>query len=130
LVPTLPVVTGPEDRWERIELTTPRSTLALTALVYERGGDRFSKTTLGLGAFVRRIQTDRPALRDALERRVFAAKLLIGVTARPGFSEEDGHMNYIFQIARDLDGLVFDGRQFLDGSGALLLDADGASETA
>jgi hypothetical protein len=129
-VPVAPVVTGPEDRWQRVELTTPRSTLALTAMVYERGGDRFSRTLLGLGTFVRRIETPHTTLRGEMERRASAAKLLIGVTARPSFSEEDGHQQCIFEIADRLDGMVFDGRQFLDGSGALLLDADGASETA
>lgn len=54
--------------------------------------------------------------------RIVAAELILGIVAEPSFDSKDRYGDLVFAIARELDGLVFNGSSFIEVNGSLLLE--------
>lgn len=121
-------VHGPADAWDRLVVRAAGATLTLNALRYVRGGDQCSKTLLGAINFFRRVQTPAVASRERITAHLGACRLVIGVVGDPGFTEESGFDGVIMDVAKTLDGMIFNGTAMYDATGVLLLDRDGSSE--
>jgi hypothetical protein len=55
-------------------------------------------------------------------------EMAIGIVADPGFTKTDGRLDMVFAVAEHLDAMIFNGSGMIDKNGAMILDADGASE--
>jgi hypothetical protein len=96
----------------------------------KRPGDEFSKMILGTWAFFEDIETRYRQLQEDLLKSISSGTFAIGIVATPEFTETDERLDFIFEIAENFDGLIFNGFEMLDKKGRTVLDKDGNSEIA
>ena len=73
--------------------------------------------------FFDRLDADEPETKRELLTHVEFTELIIGVVANQTFESDPRFSTAVFKLAIDLNGLVFDGHQMLDASGATLMAA-------
>lgn len=121
-------IRGDRVRWESVTAHGAEATIIFNSWVRGEPGDSFSKLILSTRAYFARIPTEAEHSKRRLLERILATDWMLGVVAKPGFSEEAHHHECIFAVARHLGGMIFNGRDMLDDHGNAILTAEGASE--
>lgn len=117
---------GDRDEWSSITSRSPDASIRFTTLVHREPMDEFSKLSLGMKTFFRGIETLHEANKSRILDTISRAAVFVGVVAEPGFAEQ--HLNAIYSMADELEGMVFDGHAMRDCEGVVLLDRDGGAE--
>lgn len=112
-------LTGSESSWQSIKLEFSDSTLEFTALVRSAPGDQFSKIVLGMYNFVRHCDGSEEQ-KARIASGIARTEMILGVVAKPEFLEP--HFEHVFNAARSIDGLIFNGSAILNASGDTLLE--------
>ena len=81
---------------------------------------------MGAYNFARKLNGPEDEKRLLL-RTLSEAKIAVGCVAEPGASE--AHSAIVATLARDMGGVVFDGRRFLDGDGRELVGTPSIQDT-
>lgn len=119
-------VTGVPDEWQSLKIVQG-STIIFNSMKRQQRAEfnEFSQLILGTSTFFQHVNVTpidrREELLDVISRCQFA----IGVGASPEFNEEEKHFDMIFEIAKSLDGLIFNGSGMVDADGLLVLDREG-----
>lgn len=104
--------------------------IKLASMPWEGPGKELARTILGALTYVRRIQT----VHDDRKRELLAAltncRLLLGVTGSDAFLSDSSCQDMIRVVASRTEGVLFDGADFYNAEGVLLLSHDGRSELA
>jgi hypothetical protein len=111
------------DSDANIHVETESGSLSLTALVFQERGDRFTRLRFSTYMYFNRLDADEPLTKKDLLTHVEFTELIIGVVANESFESDPRFSTAVFKVADDLNGLVFDGHQMLDASGATLMAA-------
>lgn len=119
-------IQGTDEEWTTIRIRSGLHVLTFTSLVRIRPGDRFSKLVLGMYSFFRQIDTFSVQAKQTVLDTISQANMLIGVVVEPGWSDREE--DYVFEIAKCVDGMVFTGHAMLDSHGSILLDSAGKSD--
>ena len=119
------VIEGTRQKWSRIALTLSGRHLALSSLVREQAGDKFSKLVLSLHTFFRTIPTDAVSNRSFLLSRIENVKMMIGVVDNPEFTETDDRLETLWHISESMNALIFNGDAALNLQGQRILDHAG-----
>ena len=112
---------GRADAWRTITATSPHRSIIFTSMVRMRPGDEFSRLVLSLHTFARKIETQAVDTRTRILERILGAKLLIGVFAEPGLSDDAGHLECLAELCARLDAIIFTREGFVDAGGDLIL---------
>lgn len=91
-------------------------------------GDDFSGMILGTWNFFRDIETKHESLQKDLLNRILFSNTAIGIAANPEFTETDKRLDFVFGLAEQFDGIIFNGSEMIDKKGRLILDQAGNSE--
>lgn len=114
--------------WEKIVVTNGGHQLSLSNLFRKEPGDKFSKLILSTHNHFRNIETTADAQKQLILNHVTDTQAIIGVVGEPTFSESDHHFELIFGIAKDFNGIIFNGNEMLDDAGYIILSNDGTTE--
>lgn len=120
-------IVGEKARWKTLLLRGKTATLAFTSMERQEPGDEFSRLILSTHDFFRKIGATEKSKQEAVLRAIGSSTIVVGVVADPAFVEEEGHFECVLDVARILDGLIFNGTAMLDSEGNLLLDQEGRS---
>lgn len=115
-------VVGDESRWKKLVLKSRQATLTFNSMQREKPGDEFSKLVLSTHSFLRKVNVEAPN-REAVLRTISSCVVAVGVVAEPVLDESEGYMACVLDVAKILQGVIFNGTSILDSDGALLLDA-------
>jgi len=121
-------VVGPETQWSQVVVHGQRSTLYINALPYQTPGDAYTQVYHGMYGYFSNVRTQAVVNQQRVLAHLQACRAAVGFVASPGFEEEDGHYHCVFQAARRLNGLVFNGNGMLDPWGRAVLNGDGSAE--
>jgi hypothetical protein len=121
-------VIGEAGEWEKLVLKGEKSTLTLNSMEHEKPGDQFSEVRLGLHNLFWNVKTDSLERRKTVLDAIASCVLAIGVVAEPTFEESEGHFECILDVAKIVEGVIFNGNGILDSEGRLLLDQEGRFE--
>lgn len=119
-------VTGVPNEWQTLKVVQG-STITFHSMKRQQQPEfnDFSRLILGTRAFFQHVNVTpierRKRVLDAISRCQFS----VGVVASPGFNENEKHFDMIFEIAKSLDGLIFNGSGMVDENGLLVLDKEG-----
>lgn len=91
-------------------------------------GDGFSSMILGTWNFFRDVETKHENQQKDLLNRILSCQSAVGVAANPEFTETDKRLDFVFELARLFDGVIFNGSEMIDQKGRLILDQAGNSE--
>jgi Domain of unknown function (DUF4272) len=133
LEPSLQVI-GPEDNWERIIITGPRTVLGKSSSLIITHDEPFydapgwSRHLLGMqGYFSRFPETNRkPGILQAIGNLGF----ILGTIAEPeiDLDSSDERSRFVIAIAKQVDGLIFSPSALRDAKGRVLIAHDGSSD--
>lgn len=115
------LIDGEDSQWRSVQTQSGTSELTFNSLTRVTPGDRFSKIILGAHNFARNISQSHETNRQRVLAGITQAQLLVGVVATPKFNEAEHHLDYVFGVAKSIDGLIFNGSAFLDSDGNILL---------
>ncbi len=104
--------------------------IRLSALPWTGPGQELAKTVLGALTYVRRIATVHEHQKQDLLATLPECRLLIGVAGTAGLLSDDACLSAVHAVAADTRGIIFDGADFFNPGGVLILSHDGRSETA
>lgn len=119
-------VSGDIHAWQTLKIVQ-RSTITLNSMRRQQKAEftDFSQLILGTSTFFRHVNVVPVERRERLLDNISRCQFAIGITASPEFSEEERHFDMIFEIAKSLDGLIFNGSGMVDADGLLVLDNEG-----
>ncbi len=119
-------VTGDVHEWQTLQVTQG-SVITFHSMHRQQKPDfnDFSRLILGTSAYFRHVPVTPVARRDRVLDTISRCQFAIGVDASPTFSEEERHFDMIFEIAKSLGGLIFNGSGMIDENGLLVLDGEG-----
>jgi hypothetical protein len=115
--------------WDGVPIQTGGSSIKLSRWVRTEAGDPFCRMVLGTHNRFRTVRTDATEAQRRVLDSIADCKSAIGVVAEPEFDMYAGHLDLIFGIARELDGIIFNGSGMIDSDGKMILDLEGNSET-
>jgi hypothetical protein len=121
-------VIGYEKEWQKLIVRDGSSTLTFSSLRRVAPGDQFSKLILGASTFFRRVETSAIKNKDHILKAISGSKMILGIVAEPKMMQEYGHFDLVFDIAEELEGIIFNGGGILNAQGLLILDGQGNSE--
>ncbi len=113
------------SKWESVPIRTGASNIKLSRQIFTEAGDKFSKIILTTHNRFRMINTSANQAQKLILDYLDACELAIGVVSEPSFDEESGHFDLIFEIANNLNGIIFNGSGMLDGDGNIIRDIEG-----
>lgn len=90
--------------------------------------EALARAILGALTFVRRIPTVHQDRKRAILATLIECRLLVGVTGSLGFLSDQECLGVIRGLAAETTGVIFDGADFYDAEGTLLLSHDGRIE--
>ena len=119
-------VTGSIHDWQALKIVQG-STITFNSMRRQQKAEftDFSRLILGTSTFFRHVNVTPVDRRERLLDTISRCQFAIGVGASPEFNEEERHFDMIFEIARSLDGLIFNGSGMVDSNGLLVLDNEG-----
>jgi hypothetical protein len=123
-------VVGGKERWDSIVVRAPEGGITINSMQRERPGDEFSRMILGAGNYFRDIRTTSVAAQQRLLELISELEWAIGVVAEPEYTETDTRLDLVFEIARHLNAVIFNGSGMIDKDGLMILEADGSSEVS
>ena len=114
------VVTGDPHEWQTLE-NAQGSTITFCSMKRQQRAEfnDFSRLILGTSTFFRHVNVTPIDRRERLLDHISRCQFSIGVGASPEFNEEERHFDMIFEIAKSLDGLIFNGSGMVDANGLL-----------
>ena len=120
------VVTGDTREWQTLKIAQG-SIITLNSMRRQQKAEftDFSRLILGTSTFYRHVNVMPVDRRERLLDDISRCQFAIGITASPEFNEEERHFDMIFEIAKSLDGLIFNGSGMVDADGLLVLDNEG-----
>ncbi|WP_426359416.1 hypothetical protein ACPUVO_03990 [Pseudocolwellia sp. HL-MZ19] len=89
------------------------------------GGDKISKRLLGAYNYAKKIESSAEGNKDFILERISRCNASIGVIFEPEDIENFGHLNYLKMVSEEFNGLIFNGSDFIDSAGDLVLSKDG-----
>ncbi|MGH7295045.1 MAG: hypothetical protein ACRELB_08930 [Polyangiaceae bacterium] len=124
---------GEGDHWSNIICKGKRATLRLHRTAYLGPGfvppnGQFNKALMGTHNYFRTVDTRYSAAQNALLEKIMSVKTLIGCVGDPMMSDDDGHYDMVFAVARTLDGMIFDSDAMLMTDGRVILDKAGEAD--
>ncbi len=109
-------------------LSMDAGTLKLSFMNRTVPQDRFSRMSLGMHDYFRRISgADVVGQRTALHS-IASARSAIGVAVEPGFDSDGKLEACVFAVAKEVAGCIFNGSDLIDREGRVVLASDGSSE--
>lgn len=119
-------VTGDIHEWQTLKLVQG-STITFHSMKRQQQPEfnDFSRLILGTSTFFRHVNVTPVERRERVLDAVYRCQFSVGVVASPEFDEEERHFDMIFEIAKSLDGLIFNGSGMVDADGLLVLDHEG-----
>lgn len=115
-------VCGSEAAWKRIIGTRGETKVTLSSLIQGVPQDKFSRTILGTFSFAYRLSRSDSENHKVLLNRIAATAMIIGIVAEPGL---DGFAaDCITAVTNALEGFIFNGQDFMDAEGDVLLGAE------
>ncbi len=116
-------VIGPEDAWREIILRYPNGTkVTFCSLVPFKDGDHCARISVGLYQVAGRASSNDQELKDRIADQCLNAGFVIGVVASPAFDQAPRVESAILEIAAEIEGLVYNGSEFIDPEGNVLLE--------
>jgi hypothetical protein len=94
--------------------------LRFSKKVFRERGDDFCQLLLSTRAFVQGMSVADPEVTMRLVSHVASCELVLGVVAEPAFDADERYHVVVFEIAKALDGVVFNGQEMLDTNGETL----------
>jgi len=119
-------VAGVPQEWQTLEVVR-ESTITFHSMKRQQQPEfnDFSRLILGTATFFRHVNVMPMERRERVLDAVYRCQFSVGVVASPGFNEDEKHFDMIFEIAKSLNGLIFNGSGMVDADGLLVLDRDG-----
>ena len=119
-------VTGVPQEWQTLKVVQG-STITFHSMKRQQQPEfnDFSRLILGTSTFFRHVNVTPVERRERVLDAVYRCQFSVGVVASPGFNEDEKHFDMIFEIAKSLNGLIFNGSGMVDADGLLVLDRDG-----
>jgi len=124
-------VTGVPQEWQTLKIVQG-STITFHSMKRQQQPEfnDFSRLILGTSTFFRHVNVTPVERRERVLDAVYRCQFSVGVVASPGFNEDEKHFDMIFEIAKSLDGLIFNGSGMVDADGLLVLDREGNFDVA
>ena len=124
-------VTGDIREWQTL-MIVQESTITFNSMKRQQQAEfnDFSRLILGTSTFFQNVNVTPIDRRERLLDTISRCQFAIGVGASPEFNEEERHFDMIFEIAKTLDGLIFNGSGMVDPDGLLVLDNEGNFDVA
>ena len=124
-------VTGDIHSWQTLKIVQG-STITFHSMKRQQRPEfnDFSRLILGTRTFFQNVEVAPIERRKRVLDTVSRCQFSVGVVASPGFNEEEKHFDMIFEIAKSLDGLIFNGSGMVDADGLLVLDKEGNFDVA
>ena len=124
-------MTGDPNGWQTLKIAQG-STITFNSMRRQQKAEfnDFSRLILGTSTFFRHVNVTPIDRRERLLDHISRCQFSIGVGASPEFDEEERHFDMIFEIAKSLGGLIFNGLGMVDPDGLLVLDRDGNFDVA
>jgi len=116
------LVTGSDAEWSSAILHGNMSTLRLTPLVHRERADKFSKLLLSTYMWADRCKTVGAAVDDGVLSHIENCALIVGIVADPDFETDGRFFAAVLEVARQLNGLVFDGNRILNSLGNVVCE--------
>jgi hypothetical protein len=107
-----------------VAAATPSGSLTVNAL-FPGVGSKFGRIFMGTLAQVKRIPLTNADGRNALLDAIKATYMILGCVIDPPFRQSDERFTFVFAIARQNNGVVFDGFTFLNAAGEIITDLEG-----
>ena len=119
-------VTGVPQEWQTLKVVQG-STITFHSMKRQQQPEfnDFSRLILGTSTFFRHVNVTPVERRERVLDAVYRCQFSVGVVASPEFNEDEKHFDMIFEIAKSLDGLIFNGSGMVDADGLLVLDNEG-----
>ncbi|MCP4321036.1 MAG: hypothetical protein GY787_04140 [Alteromonadales bacterium] len=108
-----------------IKVENLNATISFHISIRKIGGDKTSKTLLGAYNYAKRIESDAQGNKDFILECISRCNASIGVIFEPEVIENFGHLNYLKMVSEKFNGLIFNGSDFIDSAGDLVLSNDG-----
>lgn len=124
-------VAGVPQEWQTLEVVR-ESTITFHSMKRQQQPEfnDFSRLILGTATFFRHVDVMPMERRERVLDAVYRCQFSVGVVASPGFNEDEKHFDMIFEIAKSLNGLIFNGSGMVDVNGLLVLDNEGNFDVA
>jgi len=124
-------VAGVPQEWQTLEVVR-ESTITFHSMKRQQQPEfnDFSRLILGTATFFRHVNVTPVERRERVLDAVYRCQFSVGVVASPGFNEDEKHFDMIFEIAKSLNGLIFNGSGMVDANGLLVLDNEGNFDVA
>jgi hypothetical protein len=112
---------GAAESWEEIVIAGDTGEMRLTKRVYEQDADPFTDLQYRTYMLVHSQRTRKhKEQRQVVLSHIHSTELILGVVVEPDFEADPRYPALLFQLASELDGLVFNGRDFLDAHAEVL----------
>ena len=93
-------------------------------------GEELARMILVALTYVRRIQTIHADRKQGLLTSITSCRLLLRVTGSEAFLSDSSCQEVVLDVASRTLGIVFDGADFYNAEGLLMLSHDGRSDVA
>jgi hypothetical protein len=98
-----------------------RGSLRLTQIIFRERGDEFCRLLNSTCVFIESISNVDVAVKNRLVNHIESCELLVGVVADSAFDADERYHAIVFEIAKALDGVVWNGQEMLDANGVTLV---------
>ena len=116
-------VIGPSEAWREIILRYPSGAkVTFCSLVPFKNGDHCAQIRVGLYEEAGKASSSDLELKNRIADQCLNAGFVIGVVARPAFDKAPRVESAILEIAEEIEGLVYNGTEFIDPEGNVLLE--------
>ena len=116
-------VIGPSEAWREIILRYPSGAkVTFCSLVPFKNGDHSSHIRYELDRKALQASSSDLELKTRIGNQCYDSNILIGVVARPAFDQAPRVESAILEIAAEIEGLVYNGTEFIDPEGNVLLE--------
>lgn len=115
-------VVGSRERWSSLTVRGMSGEMIINSQVFQHNGDEFSSLRLSTYMTVKNVESADEGLKKRVLKHVEATELVLGIVATPSLDADDRYHQFVFEIARMMDGLIFDGNEFLDPEGTTLIE--------
>jgi len=118
------VIEGTPAKWSSITLKGKRAELRLTPLFYTKRADRFTDVRYTTWMWLDDCPMADSDAKEKLLSHVEKCKFIIGVVAEPDFESDGRFSALMIELARHLDGVIFNGSQMIDAVGQILCQGE------
>ncbi len=113
---------GSKDCWSSLTVHGEAGELAVDSKVFQHNGDDFSRLRLSTYMAIKNTESADDTIKRRTLKHVELSELILGIVATPSLDADDRYHRFVFEIARVMNGLIFDGSEFLDPDGTTLLE--------